>query len=663
MADVTHIFGGKWSPPTEERIDPPEVQLLDAIINSGIDPDVSQVIIDGNIHRFNCSGRKGRTGWYVAFPDGVPAGKFGDWRTGDEQTWRADVGRDMTAAEHMANTRRMEEAKQVRDAERKKRQEVVSQTAEQIWSAAQPATSDHPYLKRKGVEPNGSRVSGDGRLIVPMFDENGELSSLQYIAHDGEKRFHTGGRTGGCAWQVGGSDDASTIYIAEGFATAATIHEVTGKPCLVSYSAANLPEATAIARGISESASIVIVADNDKGGIGQRHAEQACAKHGARYVMPPELGDANDYHQAGRDLLILLTPRNDEWLLQADEFSEQPAPIKWLVKHWIQQEALCMVHGPSGSGKSFLVLDWCMNIAAGVGDWNGNLAKQGSVVYLAGEGHAGLRGRIKGWKESREQDHLNMWVSRTGTDLNTPGGYQRVVDNVRRLPERPDLIVVDTVHRFMAGDENSAQDVKTMLDACAGLMDDFGCTVVLVHHTGVSDEAQHRARGSSAWRGALEIEISVQGPKGGKPGAIVQRKAKDSEMAMPMGFTLKQVELPGWVDEDGEQVTSAVMSYESAPDDVSDPIHKQKNILLQAWLSVHKPINDDAIPVLSRAALKRYLVEQEGRTEGTATKEIQPNSGRMVNRLLDANMIAKTADGYVVSDEQFADAMLSIPLR
>jgi hypothetical protein len=134
-------------------------------------------------------------------------------------------------------------------------------------------------------------------------------------------------------------------------------------------------------------------------------------------------------------------------------------------------------------------------------------------------------------------------------------------------------------------------------------------------------------------------------------------------MAMPMGFTLKQVELPGWVDEDGEQVTSAVMSYESAPDDVSDPIHKQKNILLQAWLSVHKPINDDAMPVLSRAALKRYLVEQEGRTEGTATKEIQPNSGRMVNRLLDANMIAKTADGYVVSDEQFADAMLSIPLR
>jgi len=27
MADVTHLFGGKWSPPTEERIDPLCVNL------------------------------------------------------------------------------------------------------------------------------------------------------------------------------------------------------------------------------------------------------------------------------------------------------------------------------------------------------------------------------------------------------------------------------------------------------------------------------------------------------------------------------------------------------------------------------------------------------------------------------------------------------------
>jgi hypothetical protein len=90
----------------------------------------------------------------------------------------------------------------------------------------------------------------------------------------------------------------------------------------------------------------------------------------------------------------------------------------------------------------------------------------------------------------------------------------RVVEAIRALPVPPSIIGIDTLHRFLAGDENSAQDAKTMLDACAALMREFNCSIVLVHHTGVSDEAQHRARGSSAWKGALEIEISVVPAKG-----------------------------------------------------------------------------------------------------------------------------------------------------
>ena len=89
-------------------------------------------------------------------------------------------------------------------------------------------------------------------------------------------------------------------------------------------------------------------------------------------------------------------------------------------------------------------------------------------------------------------------LSRDGCDLNTPDGYRRVVENVRALPTPPTVIVVDTLHRFLSGDENSASDTKTMLDACGALIHEFNCTVLLVHHTGVSEEAQHRARGYSA---------------------------------------------------------------------------------------------------------------------------------------------------------------------
>ena len=57
MTDLCQIFGGPWSPPQEKRIDPPEVQLLDAIQAAGLEPP-DRIIMDGNLHRFR-SGTKG----------------------------------------------------------------------------------------------------------------------------------------------------------------------------------------------------------------------------------------------------------------------------------------------------------------------------------------------------------------------------------------------------------------------------------------------------------------------------------------------------------------------------------------------------------------------------------------------------------------------------
>jgi putative DNA primase/helicase len=54
----------------------------------------------------------------------------------------------------------------------------------------------------------------------------------------------------------------------------------------------------------------------------------------------------------------------------------------------------------------------------------------------------------------------------------------------------------------------------------------------------------------------LDIEISVI------PGdtiEIVQRKSKDAEEAKPVFAELQSVPIKGWMDEDGEQVTSAVL--------------------------------------------------------------------------------------------------------
>ena len=661
MADLTKVLGGPWSP-SAPVVKPPEDQLRAAMLDAGLNPP-DRILMDGRLHRWS-TGSKGKpghdkSGWYVAFADGVPAGRFGDWRTDLDVPWRADIGRRLSPAEEVDNLRRVAEAQAARDAEVARERAVAASAVSRIWSQAGAASPDHPYLRRKGIQVHGARVAGDGRLMVPLYTPDGELSSLQYIAEDGGKLYHPGGMTRGCLWMIGVDDSPGTIYVAEGFATAATIHQVTQRPVLVAYSASNLVPVVASWRERAPHQDIVIVADNDASGVGERYAEQAAARSGARVIVPPAPGDANDYVAAGGDLAALLLPPLDDWLIPADEFSAQPAPISWLIRRWLQADSLIMIHGQSGGGKTFVVLDMALHLAAGMADWFGMKVRPCSVVYLAGEGHHGLRGRVAAWKHHHAASSLNMWLSRDGLDLNTPQGYSKVADRIRALPVRPGLIVVDTLHRFLHGDENSAQDAKTMLDACNALQREFSASVILVHHTGVSEEAQHRARGSSSWRGALDIEISVVPAKDDDPIQLVQRKSKDAELAEPLGLKLTRIEIPGWVDEDGEQVASAIVTQQAIGNTQSNDENKknrgEKQIsreirtFTNAWNHSGRQTRN-SMPYISRSALIDHLVDRVGISLLSAKQYTQAGKpNRMISNLIAAEIISPNGDGWVVS--------------
>ena len=636
----------------------PEQQLIDAITYEGITPP-STVVLDGKIHRFKSTAGKGhdRNGWYVAFSDGRPAGHFGCWRRQIDVSWRSEGGPSWTPAEEVAHAKRMAEMRAVRDAEVAKQHEVIAEVVEDIWGDLPLATSDHPYLLRKGVTAHGSKVTSDGKLVVPLYDVDGGISSLQYIDGDGGKRYHPGGEVKGKFWRIGALSDG-VIYLAEGFATAATIHEVTGRPCVIAYSASNLVDVAGTLVGLY-GARITIVADNDKGHVGLRAAEQACAKHGVRYVIPPIPGDANDYVQAGKDLAALLAPSVGEWLVDVVDFAAQPAPISWLIKGWAQGEALMMVHGPSGSGKTFVVLDWCCRMAASVPDWMGAKVKPGAVVYLAGEGHHGLRGRLAAWQTANVAiPRGTMLLSSSGCDLDTQAGFLKARDAIAALSVRPALIVVDTLHRFLSGDENSAQDAKAMLDSCAALMALFGCSVLLVHHTGVSDEAQGRARGSSSWRGALDIEVSVTTKDGTI--TIAQKKSKDAELLPPIFAKLASVKIPGWLDEDGALVTSAVLATADAPPvrEKEAPGAKHRKTWENAWWASDAELLDGA-PYLTRAALRQYL-EKSGWKESTIDQGLKASArpGSLIRDLIDCKYLEPKAHGWVVADQIRAGGLI-----
>jgi len=260
-------------------------QFRQAITAAGIEPP-DQIHGDGTIHRFSPSGRgSDKPAWYTLHMDSIPAGAFGDWRSGLQSTWCAKSDSTMTAQELADHRQRVKAMQAQRDADLLAAQQQASETAAALLAQADPAMA-HPYLSAKGVQPHGLKVLGD-RLLIPMRDTAGKLHSLQAITPDGEKRFHPGGRIKGCYHAIG--KPTGRLVIAEGYATAASIHEATGDAVAVSFNAGNL-EAVALAlRAKYPALPLIVAADDDHltdGNPGLSKATAAAQAVGGLVAVP-----------------------------------------------------------------------------------------------------------------------------------------------------------------------------------------------------------------------------------------------------------------------------------------------------------------------------------------------------------------------------------------
>lgn len=235
-------------------------QFRSAMRRAGIaPPDVIKA--DGVLHRFSTNGRPDDdAGWYVLYGDGTPAGVFGDWRTGVNQKWRADIGRPLTSAEEDEYRIKVAAMQCQREADKTQRRKEARERANLIWAKALPCI-EHPYLAAKFIKANGARLFKD-RLVIPLWAE-GVVHSLQFISADGDKRFLTGGRVRGCHFIIGNPTYAEALCIAEGFATGASIHEATGYPVAIAINSANLESVAKATRAEYPDLRLIICADDD----------------------------------------------------------------------------------------------------------------------------------------------------------------------------------------------------------------------------------------------------------------------------------------------------------------------------------------------------------------------------------------------------------------
>jgi hypothetical protein len=239
-----------------------------------------------------------------------------------------------------------------------------------------------------------------------------------------------------------------------------------------------------------------------------------------------------------------------------------PKASRWLVRKWIEAGSLALIFGESTAGKTFAVLDWACCVATGK-PWHGHAVEQGSVFYIAGEGAGGIGKRLAAWGLHHDYDMSKhpLFVSERGAALMDQVEAQNIADTVKALAADhgdPGLIVVDTLHRNMGeGDENSAADVAAFLASVDQIIRlPLGCTILVVHHSGLSNP--DRSRGSSSLRAALDAEFSLKII--GDMRVLACTKAKDHEPPAPVTLAANVIELPPpWLDE-GEAMTSLVLT-------------------------------------------------------------------------------------------------------
>lgn len=245
-------------------------------------------------NRFPCphaSNRLNQDVRYKLFSDGVPSGYFKCWHCDIEADFCLKQQHEVTPEEWIKHKEQLAKRKRGDEAYIRKLHSNAAKEAQRRWSNAAPCIK-HDYLENKHVQSYGLRVQADGTLLIPCFNEKLELVNIERIYLDKQvnqfqKRPLKGGHRIGAFYLIGEvADQQGTIYISEGYSTAATVYECIGCPTVVAFNCGNLPHVAQAIRKLYPKAKVIIAADRDLNGAGEKHAKKAGSLVGGSVFMP-----------------------------------------------------------------------------------------------------------------------------------------------------------------------------------------------------------------------------------------------------------------------------------------------------------------------------------------------------------------------------------------
>lgn len=265
---------------------------------------VSDVRLDGEVHRVPRGSKSARDAWYVGFADPAPILIAGDWREpGVRWHWRANGV--VSLDDKIALQKRINDARVAASERLEAKRENARIAAQMQLGSANTNPPELPnYLKAKGLDRMFGAFESEGNLLIPMRDGAGELWGIQTIYPNGRKMFMSGQRAKGCFHLIEPGRTA-VILICEGFATAASLHVASGLSVACGFSAQNLGPTTNAVRAMAPECQLIICADNDHktpGNPGLKEATAVATRFGAGLAVP--FGAGTDFNDMAKEFGI-----------------------------------------------------------------------------------------------------------------------------------------------------------------------------------------------------------------------------------------------------------------------------------------------------------------------------------------------------------------------
>jgi hypothetical protein len=226
--------------------------------------------------------------------------------------------------------------------------------------------------------------------------------------------------------------------------------------------------------------------------------------------------------------------------LAADQWVEEPAPIRWLVRPTIPLGVPGMVVAMGDAGKSGLLLELTLRVATGESQielpiFGGHVIERGTAVFITAEDNQGNVHRrlhaLDAFAKRRCAAPGKLLVAalpslggsfglvrQDGRGLARTDEFEAILDQLKALPDLK-LVVFDPLQAFVHADVNASPEAAQFFcSALAEVAAVTGATVITAHHMRkpttppkTPEEAREAIRGTTALVDGLRFAYAIWG--------------------------------------------------------------------------------------------------------------------------------------------------------